>query len=190
LAFCEERVGNLLWAKGEQGLAASYFDRARSLWTEVTNPRGAGRDSPERLNDFARFLATCPAEQFRDVNRAVTLARRGVDRAPARGLYWSTLGLTLYRFGDARAATTAFEKARELRHGQDPGDGFFQALAYARLGEPSRAREYYAQAAAFMEKHQPGDEHLRRLRSEAARQLGLGEATPPDFGGKVDRSGD
>jgi serine/threonine protein kinase/Flp pilus assembly protein TadD len=174
-ASLEEFLGNLLWATGEKRIATDHFRRAFTIWTELMNQDASGSDSSATLADFARFLATCPAEQFRDANRALALARRAVDQAPARWIYWSTLGLTLYRSGDADAALAALAKACQLHQGEDAIDEFFKAMAYAQLGKKAQARQCYTRAASFAERNRAGNEWLRRLRAEAAGRLGLGK---------------
>jgi hypothetical protein len=44
-------------------------------------------------------------------------------------------------------------------------------MTHRRLGEQSKARLCYEQAVRWMEKNQPGDEELRRLRAEVERLL-------------------
>jgi serine/threonine protein kinase/Tfp pilus assembly protein PilF len=177
LALAEELLGNLVCAAGKEETAQNHFRRARDLWTELTDRDVLEGATARTLDAFAHFLASCPAEPFRDVERAVTLARRAVDRAPTLGKHWSTLGLTLYRLEDPKGAIAALEKARQLRKGMDAGDGFLFAMAYARLGETEQARHWYDQAVASQDKDRT--ERVHRLHAEAGRLVGTGGDTPP-----------
>jgi len=147
LANCEEHLGNLLWATREEHAAQDHFRHACELWTCLTDKEAPDPIAGTALHEFARFLATCPAEPLRDANRAIALARRAIDQAPARGIHWATLGIALYRSGNAHEAIAAQEKACQLRPGADAVDGFFRALANAQLGNREQARQWYDRAA-------------------------------------------
>jgi tetratricopeptide (TPR) repeat protein len=175
LATCEELLGNLLCAEGEEEPAKDHFRRARDVWTRLVIGDTADGVAAGTLSKFARFLANCPAEPYRDAGRAVALARQAVERAPAQRTFWTTLGLALYRSGDRRGAITALDKARELRKGSDAIDGFIRAMARVQLGDKEEARQWYDNAVQFPETHQMRSEHLRRFRIEAMACLGLDE---------------
>src|SRR5262249_34316102 len=158
LALGQHLLGNLLWAAGKVEPARDQFRRARDIWAQLTDGDAPPGADAATLNAFACFLGSCPDESFRDAGRAVALARRAVDRAPALGPSWSTLGLALYRAGDPSAAVAALEKARQLRKATDAADGFVRAMACARLGEKDEARQWYDQVAGFMDRTQGGIE--------------------------------
>ncbi len=86
---------------------------------------------------------------------------------------WSTLGVCLYRAGDWKTAIEALKKSRDLRNGGDSFDWFFLAMAHWQLREKENARRWYDQAVEWMEKSQPRNEELRRLRAEAEELLGV-----------------
>jgi tetratricopeptide (TPR) repeat protein len=130
-------------------------------------------------DSLARLLATCPDPRLREPARAVELARKATELAPQEAPYWNTLGAAQYRAGHWKAAIEALTRALELRKGGDAGDGFFLALAHARLGNAEEARRWYDRAARWGEENRqalskdaPKQEELRRLHAEATELLG------------------
>ncbi|HKB36114.1 MAG TPA: tetratricopeptide repeat protein, partial [Gemmataceae bacterium] len=113
--------------------------------------------------------------RFRDAAEAFALARRAVELAPENGACWLALGVAHYRAGDHEGAVTTLQKARALRDGGNSFDGFFLALAHRQLGNKQEARKGYDQASRWMEKNQPQNEELLRLRAEAEELLGIKE---------------
>jgi serine/threonine protein kinase/Flp pilus assembly protein TadD len=124
-------------------------------------------------NELAWLLATCPDQSFRDVPRALELARKAVGVKPRDGSFWNTLGAVQYRAGDWKAAIKALEKSMALRNGGDPCDWFFMAMTHGRLGDQKKARKWYDRAAQWMEKNQNHHEELGRFRAEARELLGI-----------------
>ncbi len=53
-------------------------------------------------------------------------------------------------------------------------DFFLLAMAHQQLKDPAQARGWYAKGVQWMEKKDPGNLGLVRLRIEAERALGLG----------------
>ena len=77
-------------------------------------------DAPASLrafsyNNLAWNLATCADPQFRDPPRTVAMAEKALEIAPDMGPYWSTLGVALYRAGQAEKAIESLTKSIELR---------------------------------------------------------------------------
>src|SRR5207247_1141032 len=103
------------------------------------------------------------------------IAKQAVEREPKEGTYWNTLGAAHYRAGDWQAAIAALDKSMELRQGGDSFDWFFLAMAHWRLGGKEKARKWYDQAVAWMDKNKPHHGELRRFRAEAAELLGREE---------------
>ena len=90
-----------------------------------------------------------------------------------------------YRNGNYQAAADALQKSLELS--QDGTgfttrfDGFFLAMAYFRLGDHQRARDFYIKADTWMQLHKTDDKELQRFREEANELLGkeaLDESNP------------
>jgi tetratricopeptide (TPR) repeat protein len=146
----------------EERLVAQFPDRPQHLERYLAD-----------LDDLAWTLATCSIPQLRDPSRAVELARRAVETAP-RADRWNTLGITLYRSGDWKAAIVALEKAEALEGDNDlASNSFFLAMAHWQLGQKDQARDWHDKAVAWMVKNRPKDEELLRFRAEAAALMGL-----------------
>ena len=166
-------------------LANSYaalerYAEAVKLYEETLAPRknepGADRfDTAQSMNNLAWLLATCPDAKVRDAGRAVELAKKAVERAPAQGAYHTTLGAAHYRAAAWNEAVAALEKSAGLRNGGDSFDWFFLAMAHWKLGAKDKAREWYDKAVRWMDTNQPKNEELRRFRAEAAELLRLNE---------------
>ena len=67
------------------------------------------------------------------------------------------------------------QKSMELRKGGDSFDWFFLAMAYGRLGDTEKARQWYQRATVWMEKNGATNEELGRFKAEAAELLGVEE---------------
>jgi serine/threonine protein kinase/tetratricopeptide (TPR) repeat protein len=177
LAIDHHRLGNLLHAKGEREEVGAHFRRAAALWEQLTAAPLTGapndRERAEVLDHLALLLANCPDLRRRDPDRSVRLAREAIARAPRHEKYWSTLGLAYYRARDPWAALGALRQARRLTGSQDVADAFLLAMVHWRLGDKVKARHRYDEAAQFMKSEALGGEQLRRVRAEAAAQLGI-----------------
>jgi tetratricopeptide (TPR) repeat protein len=135
-------------------------------------------------NALAWFLATCREERFRDPKRAVELAKRLVELAPQKGLYWRTLGAAHYGIEAWKGTVAAMEKAMKVRNGGDGTERFFIAMARWHMGNPEAARADYEAAVQWMNKHRPQHHDLRRYQTEAAALLGIQEQPPNKQSGK------
>jgi serine/threonine protein kinase/tetratricopeptide (TPR) repeat protein len=122
-------------------------------------------------NRAAWLLATCPDVRLRDPGRAVEMARKAVDLAPADGACRLALAWACYRSGDWGAALEAAERAMPLHKGGDSADWFLLAMIHWRLGDRDRARQWYDRADRWMADHHQED--WPRFRAEAATLLGL-----------------
>ena len=115
-------------------------------------------------NNLAWFLSTSAETRLRDPSRAVELAQKAVELAPAQGMFWNTLGVAHYRAADWKAATAALKKSDELLKGNDLSfNAFFLAMARWQLGNKDEGRRWYDQAVEWMEKNKPQDDELRRF---------------------------
>jgi Flp pilus assembly protein TadD len=128
-------------------------------------------------NTLAWWLATCPDSRLRDPEQAVVHAKKAVELKPSDGNLWKTLGVAQYRKGDWKAAIEALMKSGQIRKGSDSFDFFFLAMAHWQLNEKEKARAWYDQAIAWMDKNSSQNEELKRFRDEAAALLGLAKAT-------------
>jgi tetratricopeptide (TPR) repeat protein len=168
LALIHGNLGTLLWHADRLEEAKAAFRRSLDIQEKLVTdfPK-----VPGYLLTLAGMLANCPDSEFRQPARAVALATRAVELAPEFAPAWKSLGVASYRASDDATAVTALEKAVQLREGGDSADWFFLAMAQWRLGHKDQARKWHNQAAAWMEKHRPQDEELRRFRAEAERVL-------------------
>jgi serine/threonine protein kinase/tetratricopeptide (TPR) repeat protein len=176
LAEVYSRLGMLAYAGGRRSEAAGHFRKVRDLFSALVAAVPGGGPPPGAPglseNGFAWFLATCPDETFRDVRKAVDLARKAVNRAPAKADYWNTLGAALCRAGNPQEALPALEKAVQLRKETEGTDLFLLAIIHHQLDQPKKAHERYDQGTAWTEQHRAESLELRQLRGEAAALLG------------------
>jgi tetratricopeptide (TPR) repeat protein len=133
------------------------------------------------LNNTAWELVAGP-ETTRDPEKAILLIRRAVELEPGNNIHLNTLGVVQFRLGlDTEAINTLNESPR-LGKGQfDAFDLFFLAMAHARIGHTTEARECFDRALRWWEgrKDMP-DQYVRELsnfRSEA--EIMLSDATFP-----------
>jgi Flp pilus assembly protein TadD len=131
-------------------------------------------DSGQACNNLAWLLATCPDVKLRDVDRALQLAKRAVERMPRDGGLWNTLGVAQYRAGHWQESKDALEKSLQLSRGLDESfSTFFLAMISWKQGDPEAARKWYNQAVSWMQRNKPVDHELRRFRAEAEQLLGI-----------------
>jgi serine/threonine protein kinase len=164
-------LADMLWALGRQEEASKAYRQAMAA--------AGAAETPGLQDELAWLLATCPDPQVRDPDRAVALATRLLERAPDDPVYLATLGAAHYARGDYRSGAGALTKAAELPSYGTFGEGsrieikLYQALAHGRLGERERARAYYAEAVAELNRGRWWDAAYRRLCTEAEQVLGL-----------------
>jgi len=160
-----------------QELAGSYFDLAFLLSKSGQPPEAEKAYSmvltidpkhANAMNNLSWLLATCAEPRFRHAPRALDMAKKAVEAAPKKGMYWNTLGVAHYRTGEWKSSMAALEKSMELRKGGVSSDWFFLAMAHWKQGDKKEARKWYHQAVLWLEKNAPQDEELRRFRAEAA----------------------
>jgi tetratricopeptide (TPR) repeat protein len=160
------------------------LDEAEAEYREAIR---LGPDDPSPLNTLAWLLATCPNLKLRDYGEALRHAKKAVELAPGTSKYWNTLGAAQYRHGDWNAAIGALIKSTQLSEGGSSFDFFFLAMAHWQLHEKEKAREWYKQAVAWMDKNKPQDEELKRFRAEAAAVLRPAKpAEPPKKNNRAD----
>jgi len=122
------------------------------------------------------MLATCPAVQCRDPERAVKLAKQALQYEPESVKHLRLLGIAQYRAGDPTAAIESLHKTMELANGGDAQQWLFLAMAHWQKGDRLQARQWYDKAVAWIEANRPANEEYDRFRAEAAEVLGKPEA--------------
>jgi tetratricopeptide (TPR) repeat protein len=161
-----------LSATERTALARSYAGQAREILKDVGNwaPDDAGF-----LNSVAWLLVSGPDPQLYESARALALADMAVKLAPKNAAYWFNLGVARFRVGNAQGAIEALEKVMSLRTDGNAKGGFMLAMAYWKLGERSKAIDWYSRAAAMMLQTGWTDEESCRFQAEAAALLGLAD---------------
>jgi serine/threonine-protein kinase len=129
-------------------------------------------------NSLAWVLATCSNFKLRDPARAVRHAKKALEIEPKYVTGWNTLGVAQYRNGDWLAAVVALTNSVNFTKGSECSDFFFLAMAHWQLGDKEKARAFYDQGVAWMDKYNPGDEDLKRFRAEAAALLKTEDKEP------------
>jgi tetratricopeptide (TPR) repeat protein len=127
--------------------------------------------------DYAWMLAATTDPGYRDPHRAIELADELIRNSPKVRDVWTILGVAHYRAGAWNDAIAALEKSEAVAPGLfTAANGFFLAMAYWRLGEKEKGREWYAKALQSVETaSQPAGRELALFRSEAAHLLGISD---------------
>jgi serine/threonine protein kinase/Flp pilus assembly protein TadD len=179
LAFVHMYQGTMQWDLQNSEESHKAYRQARDSWKQLVSQS----PTPEFLNNFARFLVSCPDPSIRDSEVAIQHATQAVAMAPANADYQSTLGAAFHRAGRWQDCISAVRKATVLRDSDHAFDTFFLAMAEHEQGNHDAAKESYQLACGWMEENCPGHSGLRRLREEARQLLGL----PTDEAAQTDQ---
>jgi serine/threonine protein kinase/tetratricopeptide (TPR) repeat protein len=176
-AWCGRYLAHRQLMQWDEGVA----DVSKALELEPDDPAFQGM--------LAWLLATHPDATKRDPRRAVELAGKAVQAAPADPHPWHSLGAARYRAGDGPGAVAALQEALKCCEGVDEEVGrggwfvrgrtlFFLAMAQQKIGHGPEAREAYERALAWLKTKQkalqdnPGNaDEFRRFRAEAEEAL-------------------
>ncbi len=133
------------------------------------------------MADYAWMLAATTDPGYRDPHRAIELANELIQNSPKVRDVWMTLGVAHYRAGAWNDAIAALEKSEAAAPGLfTAANGFFLAMAYWRLGEKEKGREWYANALKSVETaSQPTRGELVLFRLEASHLLGISDPKLP-----------
>jgi tetratricopeptide (TPR) repeat protein/tRNA A-37 threonylcarbamoyl transferase component Bud32 len=167
LGRVHQRRAELELTAGRPGAAAAEWGRALEVCTH-----------PDIRDGAAQFLTTCPDPKYRDLARAVALAKENVRIAPENFGYWETLGQAQYRAGRAPEAVQAFEQARRAGS-TNPEAQLLLAMSHWQAGAKDAARRHYASAVQLLENEKKPDAETPHVRAEAAQLLGVKEAPQP-----------
>jgi tetratricopeptide (TPR) repeat protein len=146
--------------------------RAALERVKPTNPRNVAKICDE----LARFHITAPAN-LRDVDEAVTMAKRAIELCPGEWAYHTTLGMAYYRAGRFDEAVGVLSLATQTSSGQsDPAAHYFLAMCYHRIGDLGRAKSSFDtakshHALALPNLTKENDAQLKRFCEEAQREL-------------------
>ncbi len=164
-------VALALQRRGEWNAAIQRYAQALKL-----EPDSAGA-----LNNLAWALIVAP-EELRDPQRALVLSERAVKAGGEHRASLNTLGAAQFRAGNPRAAIDTLLRGARLGAGVTAWDGFFIAMSLKALGFDSLARDYFAGAVRWIDRHPEltKDEarELESLRREAAKVLAEEKASP------------
>ncbi len=166
----EVELGDLANASTRAYRARQAIERYRRIVKEDPNTAWA-------CNALAWAYLTAPAA-LRDVKAAVPLAEKAVQLSPKDLNFRNTLGVAYYRAGRYREAAAVLRANVEKQEdGVLAFDLYFLAMSHHRLGEPTRARDYYDWAirwvAARRDPRPDSLEELNAIRAEAEELLGI-----------------
>ena len=136
------------------------------------------------MADYAWMLASTADSRYRDPHRAIKLANELIQNSPKVRDVWMTLGVAHYRAGAWKDAIAALEKSEAAAPGLfTAANGFFLAMAYCRLGEKEKGREWYSKALqSEVTASQPTRRELELFRFEASHLLGISAPELPANG--------
>jgi tetratricopeptide (TPR) repeat protein len=120
-------------------------------------------------------LATAADVSQRDPAKAAELAKLAIELEPDDANHWNNLGVAQYRAGNWQAAVDALEKADSMIETGDRVHRMFFAMAHWQLGDKEKARELYAQGAAWIASHRKNSDGQRRFRAEAEELMEITE---------------
>jgi len=123
------------------GRARSRLGDVQAAETAYRKALDANPDQPVALNQYATILA----EEERDLDVALTLAQRLVDRDSTNASYLDTLGWVHFKRGSLQEATTLLQKAIDADpHTASPFEHFGDVQAV--LGNEAVAQTYWKRA--------------------------------------------
>jgi WD40 repeat protein len=116
-----------------------------------TEAPGARLSLAQNCNNYAWKLANGTV-LIRDLNRALSLARRALELRPRQAMYLNTLGVVQFRLGRFAEALPTLEQSLTAGRGQsDAYDLFFMAMAHHRLGHRKEARGCFDRAVHWLD---------------------------------------
>jgi tetratricopeptide (TPR) repeat protein len=185
----------VLQRRGEWDEAVQLTDQAVEHQQIALKPNPGNQVYRERLfNHYMQlgyYLANfpdCPLRDtdppLRDSGRAIDQIKMAIDLDPRNGTAQVYLGVAYYRNQDFSNSVATLLKVLDFNRKDNAREGwFFLAMACWRLGQKERARMWYYDAAAWLDKNPPGyPENVLRVRAEAAALLGVEKESSPTLG--------
>jgi eukaryotic-like serine/threonine-protein kinase len=112
-----------------------------------------------------------------EVAQAIRIAQQAVDWDSQRSDAWRSLGMTCYRAGDWKSASSSLRQAMDLDRGGNAADWFLMAAIDHHLGKHTDARRWYDGAISRLTEsgsaERTGGIELHRSRVEALKALGM-----------------
>ena len=157
-------------------LAAEYTDLARHQY------------------HLSYVLATCPAEQFRDPRRAVSLAKRALQLSPNSTRLYNALARAQMAAGDYEGAIETFQTAASIAGAEHPTHlRFALALAYWHAGDRQRGRQLYDEVVLELEDKPSGLWYAieyQVLRADLEQAMGIKKQESQEEGGSEEQRPD
>ncbi|MHC4932494.1 MAG: protein kinase domain-containing protein, partial [Planctomycetota bacterium] len=175
-----DRPQALGWASIQYGQLGLLLSENGSLEEARESFRHALRQPPDHFFiqiAQAWLLASCAEDGLRNPERAIELAQRALAGNEHLWEPWRVLGTAQYRAGEYGAAVKSLKESVSKGNEGNGFDWCLLAMAYCKLGDRKRAREWYERRLELSEtrgrKHEYGIGDLRKLQIEAANLLGL-----------------
>jgi WD40 repeat protein len=169
-----------LVAAASTPIALTPEERAQQNITHFRRELEANPNSALACNNLAWTYLTAPGALC-DVKAAVPLAEKAVRLDPRAAALRNTLGLAYYRAGRYREAVDLLQpNIRSEGPNWLPFDLFLLAMSYYRLGETTRARDYYDWAVRWIERDlhlgAVQQQELTAFRAETEQLLGINDS--------------
>jgi len=187
-AWASYGLANVLFTAGKHQAAADAYRPAFKIFEQLAAEYPNVAKHPHQLS---WVLATCPAKQFRDPQRAVSLGKRVLQISAKNSDLWNVLGEAQIATGNFEAAIESFETARQLAGIELPLHiRSALALAYWHSGEQQRGRQLYDQVVQDLKTKPSGlwyTVEYRVLRADVEEAMGIKEQATDE---STNRSGD
>lgn len=164
LAWCHFYLAELLAAEDKLIAALPHYRQTLRLREQLP-------DSPKYRRALIRVLTECSAEQIRDPQRAIQLARELRDQDELNPDFRYSLAVAYLADGDANQALDEAEAAVQLRVQPSPFDLFVLAIALQQTANTERASVTLGKAIELMESQCPGRIELLTLRRRAEQAI-------------------
>lgn len=152
------------WTLGQIQFAAGKTEEAHKAFKEALDIRQklilSFKDQPQFRDTLAWQLATCPAEDLRNLKRASELTRTTVNSFASSTQFLFTRGAVLLLNDKAMDASTELQKSAALRGVDDGLTLCFLAMSAAKQKLADDAQKHLTAAKAFQQAQKPADEEL------------------------------
>ena len=151
-------------SRAQTYISVKDYSKAAADYQAALDAKPRDEQEEGRLCDSLARLYACGPAEVRSPAKALPLASRAVRIVPKQANYLNTLGVVYYRLGQYDQAVESLQ--RSLKESEHPArDLFFLALSFQRLGDATRAKDFYDQAEYWC------DTHLEMLESRLREDL-------------------